>query len=308
MLRSIAIALAFYGAAVNADPMTGLESMKETSAWEEGAKAASQAMQSLRSDDPPVSGIADAEMESDWRKLRAAMGIEGRDQLYVFISFSMPDSLIRAYALDAGYAGATLVVRGIDNDTDLKTFVTERLKNLMRPGEIGAPIQIDPRLFDTYQIDQVPSVVLANNADEILCEGPEKETALFQEKEVAFSRCERAKPENYWSLTGAVTTQYALEQFAKHGSEAAAPFLANLKEGFATEQPVEEGPDGETVNAVRSSVEGEEFTKRLEELAQRNAEILKERHRKTDLTLYSTPWGPAAGPSGLDMPILEESL
>ena len=303
MLRSIVLMAALSGAGVQAVEMPDIGSMKQSPAWAAGKEAAKNTIRNLR--ERPVSGIADTGMESDWRKLREAMGIHGARQLYVFISFSMPDSLIRAYALDAGYAGATLVVRGIEDDMDMRTFATKRLTGLLHPGEVGAPIQIDPRLFDTYRVDQVPTIVLATNRDEILCDGGTESTATYQGKQVSVSQCAKAEPEDYWALSGAVTTQYALEQFAGNGADVARPFLANLKTGFATEQPVKTDSNGETVNAVRDEVSKEAFDKHLVELAARNARILKERHRGKSMTIYSTPWGPAAGPNGLNMPTWE---
>src|SRR5690554_941107 len=54
-------------------------------------------------------GIADEDMAAEWQAVREDLGLESKDQLYIFVSFSMPDSLLRAYALDAARAGGILV-------------------------------------------------------------------------------------------------------------------------------------------------------------------------------------------------------
>jgi len=303
MLRVViaALALTLGSAQASQGPNLDLDRIRSSSAWQAGQEAARNSLSNIRS--RPVSGIADEKMEGNWKKLRSALGLSNENQLYVFVSFSMPEPLIRAYALDAAFAGATLVIRGIDEDADLRSFVGGRLLELLRPGEIGAPIQIDPRLFDTYGIDKVPAVVLADQVDNIVCESGTNSSSFYRQQEVRYPKCDPAPPDSFWALSGAVTTQYALETFEGNGSTQATAFLDNLRSGYATEQPFGMDEQGNTIPQVRKGIEGDDFKAQLEVLAARNAQIIEDRYMESNMTIYSTPWGPTQGPAGLDMPI-----
>ncbi len=87
-------------------------------------------------------------------------GFEDTDErLLVFISASVPRESLRRLANQARAVSATLVLRGVVGDGFPAT--AEFLRGLY--GEAGdAPRgMIDPRLFDRFNVRQVPAVVLA---------------------------------------------------------------------------------------------------------------------------------------------------
>lgn len=74
-----------------------------------------------------------------------------KDQLLVFVSFSMPEASLKALAKDAGQHNAVLVLRGLYEDSFVKT--ASKLKDL------GIGVDINPELFETHQVDAVPTFV-----------------------------------------------------------------------------------------------------------------------------------------------------
>ena len=108
-------------------------------------------------------------------------------QLYYFVSFSMPDSLIKQYLQEAALNKGILVLRGISPDMSLHDFLLEKLLPLLQdpenPQAAYANIEINPNLFVQYNITQVPTLVysLSKNL--------------------------------YWKVSGPVSGAWALEQF-----------------------------------------------------------------------------------------------
>lgn len=117
----------------------------------------------------------------------------GAPQLLVFISMAMPDGSLRRLAADAPRAGAVLVLRGLYEGSMLKTAA--RIRQL---GGGKAAIQIDPKAFARFGIEQVPTIVLA--------------------REAAVSACQErgcVAPADFVSVAGDVTLDYALEHIAR---------------------------------------------------------------------------------------------
>lgn len=78
--------------------------------------------------------------------------------LIVFVSFSMPESSLNRLAVDTAKAGGVLVLRGFVNDSLKQTIAaTEKLTNL------GAQIQINPELYKTFDVRNVPTFVISKN-------------------------------------------------------------------------------------------------------------------------------------------------
>nr|WP_253307417.1 type-F conjugative transfer system pilin assembly protein TrbC [Rickettsia endosymbiont of Ceutorhynchus assimilis] len=73
-------------------------------------------------------------------------------QTYIFVSFSMPDSALKSYYIEAEQAGARLVMRGLKNNSFLETKA--------KADEIGISFDIDPNLFEEYQITSVPAIIV----------------------------------------------------------------------------------------------------------------------------------------------------
>lgn len=76
---------------------------------------------------------------------------ENKDQLLVFVSFSMPEASLKSLAQDATKYNAVLVMRGLFEDSFVKT--ANKLKDL----KIG--VDINPELFEEHQIRSVPTFV-----------------------------------------------------------------------------------------------------------------------------------------------------
>jgi conjugal transfer pilus assembly protein TrbC len=74
-----------------------------------------------------------------------------KDQLLVFVSFSMPEASLKSLAQAAEQHNAVLITRGLYEDSFVKT--ANKLKDL------GIGVDINPELFETYQIDAVPTFV-----------------------------------------------------------------------------------------------------------------------------------------------------
>lgn len=76
---------------------------------------------------------------------------KNKDQLLVFVSFSMPEVSLKRLANDAEKHNAVLVMRGLYEDSFVKT--ANKLKDL----EIG--VDINPELFEVHQVTAVPTFV-----------------------------------------------------------------------------------------------------------------------------------------------------
>ena len=74
------------------------------------------------------------------------------NQIYIFVSFSMPDSALKSYYIEAEQVGARLVMRGLKNNSFLDTKA--------KADEIGISFDIDPNLFEEYQITAVPAIIV----------------------------------------------------------------------------------------------------------------------------------------------------
>ncbi len=77
-----------------------------------------------------------------------------KDGLYIFVSLSMPKSLLEQYNQIAKQIGAKLVVRGFKNNSFKETIEVTK--------EIA--LQVDPVAFKKFNITSVPSFVLSDNS------------------------------------------------------------------------------------------------------------------------------------------------
>jgi conjugal transfer pilus assembly protein TrbC len=73
------------------------------------------------------------------------------DQILVFVSFSMPEASLKTLAHDAEQHNAVLVMRGLHEDSFVKT--ANKLKDL------GIGVDINPELFEIHQVTVVPTFV-----------------------------------------------------------------------------------------------------------------------------------------------------
>lgn len=79
------------------------------------------------------------------------------EQLLIFVSLGMPKTTLKALYREAQAQGAVLVLRGLQNNSFKKT--TQTLQQL------GIALQIDPLLFQKYQIKAVPAFVWVTDAE-----------------------------------------------------------------------------------------------------------------------------------------------
>jgi type-F conjugative transfer system pilin assembly protein TrbC len=82
--------------------------------------------------------------------------------IIVFVSFSMPKASLVELSDHSGKYGATLVLRGIHEDSFLKTK-----DKIMEINPNGLHMDINPQLFKDYKVLRVPTFVLVRNGREI---------------------------------------------------------------------------------------------------------------------------------------------
>jgi conjugal transfer pilus assembly protein TrbC len=114
----------------------------------------------------------------------------GQMDLFVFVSASMPRSLLQDYARQAKQLGAILVLRGFVEE---KQSITRQF--IDSNNRAGAEWMIHPEAFNLFQVQAVPSIVLADaSAGSVLENG-----------------C--ALPTSYAKISGDVTIYAALDFF-----------------------------------------------------------------------------------------------
>ena len=125
---------------------------------------------------------------------------QGDKGLYIFVSFSLSDEILKVLSQQARAVGGNLVIQGLVNNSFKETQA--RLRTL------GIPIDIDPTLFERFEVKRIPTFVLTEIKDGDI-KGP------------------------YDKVTGNVSVQSALELFSVEGEllEAAQNLLQTKKEG-----------------------------------------------------------------------------
>lgn len=114
--------------------------------------------------------------------------------LYVFVSFSMPDSIIRQYLKQAELMNATLVLRGLVNNS-MKSTVEKLAQFVDEKDESG--MIIDPTLYERYKINMVPAFVLTE----------------IKPEQCTKTKCETTE---HIKMNGEVAISYALQIFRNH--------------------------------------------------------------------------------------------
>ncbi|HDR9103360.1 TrbC family F-type conjugative pilus assembly protein [Paraburkholderia sp. A2RO-4L] len=160
--------------------------------------------------------------------------VAGNGHMYIFVSRSMPASLLRAYAAQAFYMGATLVTKGIRRGETLRDFVMEEVQDFNNAdGMELASIEINPDLFDMFDIQAVPSVVWSNRAnledvgsgcqnlpdnvqpEQLQLEGPEEGQVITVDRPT----CAKLPDSAYYKMTGALALSYVLDKFKDAGMD-----------------------------------------------------------------------------------------
>lgn len=186
-------------------------------------------------------------------------------KLYFFVSRSMPAAMLRAYAVDALYTGATLVTLGIRKGDTIKEYVEEAVNDFNNvEGQILAGMEVNPNLFDMFGITVVPSVVWTNRVGledigsgcQNLPDGaaiPQLQMAGPDDKILLVDKptCAPAAASSYYKLTGALKLPYVLDRFEQAGlsREATDAFRKGLSERHSN---VHQGQKSEPGNGISS--------------------------------------------------------
>jgi len=151
-------------------------------------------------------------------------------KLYYFISFSMPQNVIKAYMLDAIWTGGTLVIRGISPHMTMKQFLFKKIYPLVSYKGQHAEIDINPNLFEKYGVKVAPTIVLTNLDDSKDCIVRQTIVPGQKIKTFTYPACRPLPNKDYWKVSGSVTTTWALQQFEESGAgHLAKTFLRRLK-------------------------------------------------------------------------------
>lgn len=164
-----------------------------------------------------ASGIPNNTLLKAREKRLQALGISDvNGRLYIFVSpMTMPKAMMRAYARDAVWTGAILVVRGLPPHTTLAKYIHQ---TLLPYAKAGITLQIDPRVYNAFDVTAVPTQVYTTLPSTALCEQQHRVKAKYEGKSYHYDACGRAPARDYWKVEGAVTTLWALRSFAGEGA------------------------------------------------------------------------------------------
>lgn len=180
------------------------------------------------SDNGPVSryGISDQSVAELRQAALDAFAIDTGVQGFIFVSRSMPDSLIRSYAIAATDYGMMLIFRG-PNKGELDLFKSlVDWGNLFHTTGHTMAVQMDPRLFDAYEIKTVPTIVLTKTASLDICSNMTTEIFTYQGEDIPVKRCAKQPEDTYCKLSGSVTVPWAVDHMAQGGCQYAKEFLS----------------------------------------------------------------------------------
>lgn len=171
---------------------------------------------------------AEATIKAEEKKVREFLGLpQAKDtadnQLYILVSTSMPESLIKSYIRDAYWTGATLIYKGLKKDQTISQFIRENIEPLLAGKGPTATATIDPRLFDLFEVSAVPAIVVGPAESKISC--------IPLKPEDSTSKCKPLGSSEYYKITGAVTMAYALDQFALNGAKGVGIYQQALARG-----------------------------------------------------------------------------
>lgn len=163
-----------------------------------------------------------------------------KGKLYIFVSSSMSDELIFSYTRDALWTGATLLVKGVPPGMSLSDFLKKRVSEWVRNKGATAAVDIDPRLFDLFQVTVAPTIVYSESEEPL----SNPACTLRQEEwsGVPLKSCDEADPSTYWKMEGAVTLVWALDEMIKQGAVGAQRYRdalsrSGVKAGEVVQRP-----------------------------------------------------------------------
>lgn len=208
---------------------------------EEAKQYEGQAMQMKRR----VDDIADEALAADREKVLKFLGVDpkGKGTVYYFVSFAMPQEMLRSYVLEAMWSGGTIVLRGVPKGRTIKEFFSEDLRSLIYGKGASANISLDPRLFEAYEVKAVPAIVYTEDRNQLNCSGQGNTGLGGTSVPLSYDTCQRMDPSKYWKISGAVTSDFALRSFVEKGATGAQQFHNALRKGLAPGAVVPKGQE-----------------------------------------------------------------
>jgi type-F conjugative transfer system pilin assembly protein TrbC len=185
-----------------------------------------------------VDEIANPQMAAEREKVLRFLGINPRSThaLYIFLSWSMPVEMLRAYAIEAMWTGAIVVFRGVPPGRSLPDFLVKDLRQLVWDQGASATLSLDPRLFEAYRVSIVPTIVLTRTRDNYMCAGAGTRVVHVGGQTASYSLCPPVTDNQYIKLSGAVTLDYALKTFQEQGRHEADMYLSALQRAYGAGQ------------------------------------------------------------------------
>jgi type-F conjugative transfer system pilin assembly protein TrbC len=179
--------------------------------------------------------IASEALQTNRDKVLEFLGIDpdAGHNLYYFVSWNMPLEMLRSYVIEAMWSGGTLIFKGIPPGKDMATFMRTDLQKLVYNKGAAANVSLDPRMFDAYGVDTVPTIVLTTYRAEFECTGVKPITFEYAGQTLSYDSCPALDSDKYWKMEGAVTTSYALQAFIDDGASVGKPYLNALAKGYA---------------------------------------------------------------------------
>jgi type-F conjugative transfer system pilin assembly protein TrbC len=123
-----------------------------------------------------------------------AEALKPRPRLQIFVSHSMPISLLKSYAREAIKYNGVLVFRGLPAGSFHR--LAKLVSDISGDNAEGIAMQIDDEAFKAFNVKVVPTIVLSKTAN------------IFSEQ---------VQGGAFDKISGNVTIKYALEVFAKEG-------------------------------------------------------------------------------------------
>lgn len=109
---------------------------------------------------------------------RSSSGAGAPQEMYLLVSMSMPIESLRRFAVQSARSGVPLVFRGFLHG--IGPGRTEKSIEAMRPlGALGAQVSINPNLFRTHNIRQVPALLVMGGASSECATGECAATAVI---------------------------------------------------------------------------------------------------------------------------------
>ena len=143
-----------------------------------------------------VNDLFDRHIENKDQLMRdlKAEALKPRPRLQIFVSHSIPISLLKRYAREAIKYKGVLVLRGLPAGSFHK--LSKLVSDISGDDAEGIAMQIDDEAFKAFNIKIVPTIVLSRSA------------SIFSEQ---------VQGGAFDKVGGNVTIRYALELFAKEG-------------------------------------------------------------------------------------------